>query len=138
MRCHTLPNAVAKGIDPEGCIELTLKKNDQEPDSNQAGDVPRMSLKFLASLPCELSIPKFSLESTVSSSLLEGCCDTKGRYLYHASSGSGYESTSEPICRFVPVPTWRATDILFSRKTCSTNSFPTCVIKQKQLCFIHH
>lgn len=63
-------------------------------------------------------------ESTMSSSLLEGCCDTKGRYLYHASRGPGYESTSKPICRFVPVPTWRATDILFSRKTCSTNFFP--------------
>lgn len=36
---------------------------------------------------------------------------------------------------FVCTPTLWATDILFSRKTCSTNSFPTCVIKQKQLLY---
>lgn len=93
-------------MDPERSIALEVKKNDQEPISNQAGDMPRMSLKFLTPLPCELSIPKFSLESAVISSLLEGCCDTKDRYLYHASSGSGYESASEPIWRFVPAPSW--------------------------------
>lgn len=36
---------------------------------------------------------------------------------------------------FVRTRTLWATDILFSRKTCSTNSFPTCVIKQKQLLY---
>lgn len=54
--------------------------------------------RSLASLPCELSIPKFSLESTVSSSLLEGCCDTKGRYLYHASSAPAMKAL---LSRFV-------------------------------------
>lgn len=57
----------------------------------------------------------------------------KSRYLHSVSSSSFYEKRFWSWFVCTP-PSW-ATDILFSRKTFSANSFPTCVIKQKQLLY---
>lgn len=95
----------------------------------------RMTLKFLAPLIFYLSTPKFRFERTIIHALLKKCCDTRTDILYYVSSSSFCESTFEAGCMYTYIVSHR--DILFSRKTYSANSFPTCVIKQKQLLYCH-
>lgn len=117
-----------------GSIVLTPKENERELVSNWIEDMSRMTLKILASLIFYLSsIPKFRLERTIRYALLK-------KMLWYTRQIFILRFQQLLLWKhfwswFVCAPTLQATDILFSRKTFSANSFPTCLIKWKQLLY---
>lgn len=94
-----------------------------------------MTLKVLASLIFCVLTPKFKLEGTIIYALWSNVVIQKADIYTVFPAVPSMKALLKLICTLIYTVSHRNV-IFFKMKPCSTNSFPTCVIKQRQLLYL--